>query len=104
MLVSILQDKVQRAYVWKHCVHPLLIRWPVLLLKTGISLCIVVPATRYGCFDTLPRIMTIMFVGIFVIPDIVDLLTVSRSIEKIRGFISCALMKRCELEHESSRV
>ncbi len=79
--------KSQRSFVWKECVHARLIRWQSLLLKSCLSLCVMVPAWSMGWFDTLAGFAAVWAVGIMIVPDFVDMLIVARFHAPIRDYI-----------------
>ena len=79
--------KSQRVFVWKQCVHALLTRWPSLLVKSCLSLCVLVLAWSFGWFDTMTGFVSVWAVGVMIIPDFVDMLIVARFYAQIRDYI-----------------
>jgi len=77
----------QRRFVWRHGVHPLLIRWPVKLAKSLLLFLLLMAAVGLGGFDGLvPTFITLMVV-IFLLPELVDLWLVARHRQDILAYI-----------------
>jgi uncharacterized membrane protein YoaK (UPF0700 family) len=80
-------SRVQRRYVWRRCVHPLLTRLPVMLTKIVLLFLCVITASRIGAFDSFVPSLVTMIVVIFLIPESLDLWLVARHRQDIEAFI-----------------
>ena len=80
-------SKVQRRFVWRHCVHPLLTRLPVMLAKTVLLFLCIIAAYRIGAFGGfVPSVITMIAV-IFLVPESLDLWLVARHRQDIEAYI-----------------
>ncbi len=77
-------SKKQRAFVYEKAVHPRLIRWPVLLLKTALIPCILVPA----CVLNGLLLFVVYFIGTLLPGEIIDSVLVKRHRQEIVDFIA----------------
>lgn len=80
-------SKVQRQFVWQHCVHPLLTR--LLFVRTKfVFLFLLIPAAYwFGAFGSLALSIATIFVIVFLIPELLDLWLVSRHRQDIEAYI-----------------
>lgn len=80
-------SKVQRRFVWQHCVHPLLTRLPVLLAKCVLVFGFISAAYWFGAFGSLVSSIIMMIAVIFPIPELVDLWVIARHRQDIETYI-----------------
>lgn len=77
----------QRRFVWRHCIHPLLIRRPVMLAKTALLFLLLMAALGLGGFDGFVPTVITMVVVILLIPELMDLCVVARHRQDIQTYI-----------------
>jgi hypothetical protein len=80
-------SKVQRQFVWQHCVHPLLTRLPVLLAKTVLGFVFIGAAYWFGAFGSLVPSIIIMMAVIFLVPALLDVCVIARHRRDIEVYI-----------------
>ena len=80
-------SKVQRRFVWQHCVHPLLTRLPVLLAKTVLVFGFIGAAYWFGVFGSLVPSIIMMIAVIFLIPELLDVWVIARHRQDIETYI-----------------
>ena len=80
-------SKVQRRFVWQHCVHPLLRRLPVLLAKTVLVFGFIGAAFWFGAFGSLLPSIIVMIAVIFLIPELLDVWVIARQRQYIKTYI-----------------
>jgi prepilin signal peptidase PulO-like enzyme (type II secretory pathway) len=80
-------SRVQRRFVWRHCVHPLLTRLPVMLAKTILLFLFIIAAYWIGVFGSLVPSIVTMIAVIFLIPELLDLWLVARHRQDIEAYI-----------------
>jgi uncharacterized membrane protein HdeD (DUF308 family) len=80
-------SKIQRRFVWRHCVHPLLTRWSVMITKTVLLLLFIIAAYWLGAFGSLALSIAMTIAIVFLIPELLDLWLVTRHRQDIEAYI-----------------
>ena len=80
-------SRVQRRFVWRHFIHPILTRWQMMVAKMGLVLLAVLIGSLLGAFSTTTGTFIVMFVVIFVVTDLVDLLLLTRHRQQVASYI-----------------
>lgn len=79
-------SKRQRRFVWLQCIHPLLIRWPLMLAKSvilfGALMAVMLPNELHGW-----RQFLAFFAVIFFTTELFDMIFVACSRSKIAHYI-----------------
>ena len=76
----------QRRFVWRQFIHPLTIRWPLMLVKSVLVFCallaVVLPDTFHGWRQYLA-----IFIVVFFTTDVFDMILVARLRQKVVQYI-----------------
>lgn len=79
--------KVQRRFVWRQFIHPLLTRGPMMVAKMCLLLLVLFTSSLLGAFDTTTGTLIVMFFVTFVVTDVVDLLLLRQNRRQVVDFI-----------------
>src|ERR1039458_998364 len=80
-------SKVQRRFVWKSYVHPLLVRWPLMVAKMCLGFLAIIIAYWTGGFSSFISSMVVIFIVAFAVPELLDFFPLSRRRHDIEMFI-----------------
>jgi hypothetical protein len=80
-------SKVQRRFVWQHCVHPLLTRFPVKLAKTVFVFGFIGAAYWFGAFGSLVPSVIVIIAVIFLVPEFLDVCVIACHRQDIETYI-----------------
>lgn len=71
-------SRVQRRFVCRHFIHPMLTRWQLMIAKTCLAIPAVVAGSLLGAFSGRIGTFITLFVVTFLVTDLVDLFVVAR--------------------------
>ena len=80
-------SKVQRQFVWRHFIHPMLTRWRIRVAKMGLLLLSLAVAWFLGGFSTTTATFVTCFVMILFVTEIFDFFVVERWRQKVKTYI-----------------
>jgi hypothetical protein len=81
-------SSAERKQVYLECIHPLLMRWPVRIIKFTYTLALFIGALSMGLWDSIAGFTC--FVLIFVIADhLFDVTTISFMRTQLRNAMAC---------------
>ena len=78
---------VQRRFVWRHCIHPLLTRFPLMIAKIILAFLCIIVGYWLGAFGSLVSTVITIIVLIFLLPELLDLCLVARHRQVIQDYI-----------------
>ena len=80
-------SKIQRRYVWRHCVHPLLNRSPIRLTQNILSFLLIMVAYGLGALSIPPLFIGTTVLSVILIPELVELWVISQHRNDIESYI-----------------
>ena len=80
-------SRIQRRFVWQHCVHPFLAKWQIRLVELCVTPLGMFAALRFGAFDHMRSTLVALFIVIFLLPDLFDTCWVARHRREVSSFI-----------------
>jgi prepilin signal peptidase PulO-like enzyme (type II secretory pathway) len=80
-------SKAQCQFVWQHCIHPLLTRYPLMVAKTVLILGFLSAASWLGLFGGLVPYTIVMIAVISPVPELLDVWVIARHRQDIEAYI-----------------
>jgi hypothetical protein len=80
-------SRAQRRFVWHQYLYPLTSQWQMRLAKFCVGLLGIVIAFRLGAFDRMSTTVIMLFIVIFLLPDLFDTLVIARHRRQVSSFI-----------------
>ena len=80
-------SKIQRRYVWRHCVHPLLIRSPIRLTQNILSFLLIMAAYALGALSSPPLFIGTTVLSVILIPELIELWVIAQHRNDIESYI-----------------
>jgi hypothetical protein len=80
-------SKAQCQFVWQHCIHPLLKRYPLMVAKTILILGFLSAASWLGLFGGLVPPIIVMIAVISPVPELLDVWVITRHRQDIEAYI-----------------
>jgi hypothetical protein len=80
-------SRVQRRFVWQHFIQPILTRWHMMIAKACLVALAVFLASLLGAFNSTSGTLIVMFLAVFVLTDLVDLLLLTRHRQQVASYI-----------------
>lgn len=77
----------QRRFVWRHCVHPLLTRFPIMLAKTVLLFVLLIAAYWLGAFGSLASSILTTVLTVMLVPELMDVCLIARHRQDIESYI-----------------
>jgi hypothetical protein len=77
---------VQRRFVWRECVHPMLVRWPMMIAKTCLLIVALLVGKWAGAYQNWFGGGLVVFSGVL-LGDLLELALIIRRRDRVSQFI-----------------
>src|SRR5262245_47030252 len=79
-------SSVQRRFVWRECIHPMLIRWPMMIAKSGLLILALLIGQWAGAYQSWFGV-TLVVCGGVLLGDVLELVLVIQRRDIVSQFI-----------------
>ena len=79
-------SSAQRRWVWAGCIHPMLIRWPVMVAKTCLLMLALLGGNWLGAYQGWPGVVLVLVAG-FLLGDVIEVVLILQRRQQVSQYL-----------------